>query len=135
LSGAQLEGAILIGNPIESTSLKSTDFDTVTGDYMALKSVDFTDAKISYTALNPMFGDGSVILPEGIKRPCHWASNNLELGSYGPWGPSEDDPFIGRWRGWVEANGGAWPTSPLFDDFKNVIAIPPPPECPLVKDM
>lgn len=53
-----------------------------------------------------LFGDMTVLLPEGVVRPCHWAPI-----------VASDEQFFARWRGWRDARGKAWPPSPAIGDI------------------
>ncbi len=68
-----------------------------------------------------VFADGSVTLPEGMSRPCHWA--DAVLG---------DDAFFARWRGMVEALDivRGW-ESFVPSEHAGVAAIPPYGDCAL----
>jgi uncharacterized protein YjbI with pentapeptide repeats len=134
LSWTEMQGALLTGSEEEPSSLQSTSFKGSDTSLLAIKHVNFSGAKdISQQQINQMFGDTTVIIPDGLHRPCHWAKQDLEFED---WVPETNNSFVAHWRGWVEANGGSWPTSPQFVElFKDVTPIPPPPECPLIKDM
>jgi len=127
LGGIRLKGTLIAGRIDRPTTMKLTDFSGVSFMDMAFKSVDFTGAtSVNNNSLLMAFADKSVIVPIGFNRPCHWAIRNLSSNISIVWKkPRKRDPFIGRWRGWVEHNGGTWPISDFFTDFKDVKAIEP----------
>jgi uncharacterized protein involved in high-affinity Fe2+ transport len=45
----------------------------------AVREVDFGEVPISAEQVNAVFGDDTVILPDGMKRPAHWPDCKLEL--------------------------------------------------------
>ncbi len=154
-TNATLDGALIT---LAASSPKPTNRKlNMDGSRFSIKSLKFTALidvdlstveKINEAELKKAFGDLRAILPPNIKRPCHWASDlftNSDSDIKAVAGkdkldtPKHNDPLIGRWRGWVEANGGAWPTSERFAVFKDVEPIKPLDKngkmCPLIKDM
>lgn len=134
-SYAILEGALFLargsrGGPMQ---LYYTSFKDAILRWAAFSNVDLNSARDNITEkqIQQTFGDASVRLPETMQPPCHWPKIHLTNHKFS----DNRDQFFAHWRGWVEANGGSWPTSKQFDHYKDVTPIPPPPECPLIKDM
>lgn len=100
-----------------------TEVEDVSFHGTALRNVDLTLANGSAFDLSTSFGDGSVILPNGISPPCQWGQPD-EAGKL----PVLDDAeFFGRWRGWWESN----PNNPKWEDtaperYRGHTAIDPP---------
>ncbi len=85
LSEAQMQGAVLLGAQMQGAALRwarmqgadllearmdaSTDLSAATLRGAALRSVDFSDVSISQEQVDSLFGDQTVILPEGLTRP------------------------------------------------------------------
>ena len=63
--------------------------------------------------MDAAFGDGSALLPDGIKRPKHWRFENLN-----------NDAYYGRFRNWIESRPRPWPHTSVFDYWANVEPIP-----------
>lgn len=131
----ELNGSLFAGAPDKLMLLQETNLQA-DQSYAAWRFVDFTGVlNLTPSALAHSFGDGTVVLPKSIPRPCHWTAMPLQSTVEDKFAlPAADDPYIGRWRGWVEANGGDWPTSPRFEDYKDVAPIAPPENCPLIAD-
>jgi len=78
LSAAQLQGADLIEAQLQGADLSGAQFDagtdlsaaTLRG--AALRSVDFTDVPQIAAHLEWLFGDSTMILPEGVARPARF---------------------------------------------------------------
>lgn len=144
LSYVQMEGALVtryadnvrVLPALSQTPLESRFLVAAKTKWVAVKDIKLTGAYFLPSQIRQTFGDASTILPQYIPRPCHWSDQKLTTGvKFWSGVPFDTDPFIGRWRGWVEANGGTWPTSPRFNNFKDVTAIPPPSRCPLVAEI
>ena len=73
----------------DQTSLELADFSNC-----GFKHVDFSYSCISIDQIFSAFGDGSVLLPDGVDRPKHWPEQSFRL--YG------DDDFTTQWRKWQE---------------------------------
>ena len=134
---AKMKGVLLAGTHKKDSLLLHTNFNSAITDLLAMKYVDMTGVKnIMQKQINTMFGDGTVKILKGRERPCHWGKKDLKTEAMEKFGaPDENDAFIGRWRWWVEANSGVWPTSKRFANFENVKAIKPPKRCPLIVEM
>ncbi|MFM2356124.1 MAG: secreted effector protein PipB2, partial [Pseudomonadota bacterium] len=100
LAGARLEGAVLSWARLEGADLSGARLDdrTLLTDATlrgaSVRSVDWQNVSLSPDQILSMFGDGSVILPGGVKPgeqgwPEHWPER--ELG----WGEFEEE-----WRKW-----------------------------------
>ncbi|MEM6742366.1 MAG: pentapeptide repeat-containing protein, partial [Pseudomonadota bacterium] len=118
LRGARMEGAVLYEVRMEGafllealfghsliwyTSMKSALISHVTFDGAGLMSADFSNSfyvepVASRTTFLSAFGDGSVLLPEGVAAPAHWPEESLTKSA-----------FLARWRGWRESRGLPWP--------------------------
>ena len=74
LSEAQLQGANLFGAKLQGADLSEAQFDAATDlsgatfRGAALRSVDFTDVPQIADHLEELFGDSTVILPDGVTR-------------------------------------------------------------------
>jgi len=120
----------------ELISIADTSFENSSFEMTAFYCVNISGTKIKQQQLNTAFGDKSVRRPANTSLPCHWYKGNRASRLHWIFStPKPNDPFIGRWRGWVEANGGVWPTSQRFSKFKDVVAVSPPENCDLIKDM
>lgn len=67
------------------------------------------------------FGDGSVKLPDTIKRPAQWVDEELD-----------DDNYNGHLRGWLEKGNIAWVSTSNLS--QTVLPIPPKENCDWTKD-
>ena len=133
--------------------LEGANFSRASTFGVAFRAINLRVTNLTAEQLAVAFGDASATLPEGMARPCHWGAETLEVSNtppadrevsilYDTWDgsfrQSLSGPYIARWHGWVEANGGEWPISSafnIFPDYADVEAIPPPPECPLIRDI
>jgi uncharacterized protein YjbI with pentapeptide repeats len=85
LSGTGMEGANLGGARMEGVFLWKARMDSFTSltaaifQGAAVREVDFGEVPISAEQVNAVFGDDTVILPDGMKRPAHWPDCKLEL--------------------------------------------------------
>jgi uncharacterized protein YjbI with pentapeptide repeats len=92
LVGAQMQGADLEDAQMQGTDLRLTAFDSKTNFRSAslrgavLRLVDLSAVAFDAAILDGSFGDGSVTLPEGMKRPEGWAAEELD-----------DAAFFDRW--------------------------------------
>lgn len=97
LAGTRLEGANLFGARLEGADLAEARLDETTdlraADFSAsaLRKVDLSSVAITQEQINAGFGDGSVTLPDGINRPGHWPTQELE------W-----EQFNEEWRRWAD---------------------------------
>jgi uncharacterized protein YjbI with pentapeptide repeats len=88
LSSAQMQGADLWGAGMEGASLIGTKFDAKTRfrpaslHGAALRGVDLSGVAFDAAILDGSFGDGSVTLPEGMKRPAGWAAEVLDNAAF-----------------------------------------------------
>lgn len=99
-----------------------TDFGRAVLFGAALRTMDLSQAVLDGPdGLAHVFADGSVILPDGWLRPCHWADEVLD-----------DTTFFGRWRGMIEALGivRSW-DSFVPPRYSEVPALPMPEGCRL----
>ena len=90
LSKARIEGANLIAARMD----EKTDFSDAVVRYAAMKWEDKKTVTLSQTQAESLFGDGSVILPEGIDRPGHWPVEDLDWPE-----------FYNRWHAWQVREG------------------------------
>ncbi len=73
LWGAHLKGAYLMGAHLEGAHLRGA----------RLQNTDLSSCKnLTQAQIDAAFGDGSVILPEGIKRPKHWPQGKLDDATF-----------------------------------------------------
>ncbi len=92
LAGANLEKAFVSGYADRPLELAHADLSDTNWSAAALRHTDLTGATMnSRTDLRNSFGDGTVILPANVERPCQWSNEVLD-----------DHEFFGRWRGWVD---------------------------------
>jgi uncharacterized protein YjbI with pentapeptide repeats len=116
-NGANLETTKLFGETLKAITMRDPNSDA-TFDYSALRSAKLDDQDLArLRGVNSTFGDASVTLPAGFFRPCQWGREDE--------GPLSDVQYFGRWRGWIEDQGGFT----FDDDFENHPSIPPPAEC------
>lgn len=123
VSGASFANANLASLMLDHTGdfwFGPTDFTDARLLWVAFRNADMSQARFSGDeALPHTFGDGSVSLPEGMARPCHWADDVLD-----------DVAFHARWRGLTLATNlrPSWRgmADPAFDDVEPVL---PPPDC------
>lgn len=100
LDGAQMQGADLRGAQMQGADLREAQMDSATAfktampQGAALKAADYTSVDIRQEQVDVMFGDGSVILPDGLTRPDDWPPENLER-----------QEFYGRWHAWQKERG------------------------------
>jgi hypothetical protein len=85
LRQAQLEGADLT----EARFDEKTEFAEAVFQYAAVKSCDLSRSSVKQDQVSTMFGDGSVTLPDGIKRPAHWPPGKIDWPDFGS-----------EWRKW-----------------------------------
>ncbi len=72
----------------------ATLLEEVTFDGAAFRSIDLGDVKITQDQVNAAYADGSVTLPQGMKRPAHWPTWVVQ--------DSEEQSFddeLENWRG------------------------------------
>ena len=104
LRGAQLQGADLGVAHLQGANLgvaqfdDATDLTAATFQGAAVRSVDFTTIPQIARHLADMFGDASVLLPDGVDRPAHWPDFELDY-----------DKFETEWRKWQADPGGYVP--------------------------
>ena len=109
LTGASLEGADLAAARMDEARLQEADM-----SYASLRRADLSKAQgLTQEQINAAFGDGSVLLPDGIDRPQHWRPEALT-----------DEAYYGRFNGWVRSRRQPWPYLPVFDYWANVDTIP-----------
>ncbi len=127
LRRADLTGALLTGSPQNPMQLASKRLIEAIFNNAAVNQIIFDAPLAGETiGLAMAFGDDTVLRPKSMERPCHWAQGELKTRVFLYFRPPPANaPFIGRWRGWVEHNGGSWPTSEQFAKFKDVVAIKP----------
>lgn len=105
LKHAEMQGADLISAQLLGADLRYAEFDKETNLTVALlrgaavSDLDFTDVSIEPEQLQKMFGDASVILPDGHgpeheNWPEHWSKKTLE------W-----DEFETQWRAFQHSIG------------------------------
>jgi hypothetical protein len=102
LRGARMEGANLYVARMEGANLRGArmegaeNLDTALLRGAALGNLDWSGVRVSQAQVDGTFGDGSVILPEGIIRPAHWPEWALPpMGEHGfgtQWRKWRDDP-------------------------------------------
>lgn len=98
LSDVEFKATRLAGTAEAPLSFYGTRISNVRFPGSALRYADFSGTK--NLDFRNSFGDGSVILPDGVARPCQWASAGEVLS---------DRDYWARWRGWLES-------SPLKDN-------------------
>lgn len=104
LRGADLEKADLrMANLGEAILSANTKFMGADFRGAALRYVDFTNLPFVMTHLDEMFGDSSVILPNGVRSdgkdwPKHWSKLNME-----------PEQFDDEWRKWLDDPEGYVP--------------------------
>ncbi len=92
LWGAQLQGANLGGAQFDA----ETSLTTATLRGAVVREFDFTTLPEIAEHLEDMFGDVSVIRPEGVQKPDHWLD-------------TKDDPeFFDQWRAWQATLPSGW---------------------------
>lgn len=99
LKAVRMDEAILEGAVLTGASLRAADLSRTHG--LAQGQVDAA------------FGDGSVLLPDGISRPDHWPSE-----------PLNDKAYYGRFRNWIELQRRPWPHALVFAYWETVESIP-----------
>ncbi len=88
LCEVRMEGADLTLARMEGADLSWVHFDENTAfhraDFQAAfwKEVTLLNVHLSQDQINASFGDGSVILPEGLERPAHWPKETVETVEY-----------------------------------------------------
>ena len=101
LRAAWMEGADLSGTRMDGADLREARMDSRTSlagatlRGAAARDVDWAAVPIGQDQIASMFGDASVILPEGLTRPGHWPDWALPLYEH-------DNPndFDTQWRLW-----------------------------------
>ena len=95
MEGADLRFARMEGADLNAARFsESTDFTAAVVQYAAVKSAPILGEGVDQDLVNSLYGNGSVVLPEGITRPAHWPEEVL--------GWSE---FREKWREWQRAQG------------------------------
>ncbi|MBL3596585.1 pentapeptide repeat-containing protein [Rhodovulum sulfidophilum] len=122
---ANLSRSFLTGAPTESLLLQLTNLAAAENNGGAVRFADLRGAVFDEeTDFRNAFMDGSVQVSDGFRQqmadPCQWHADTLS-----------DEEFFGRWRGWIEATGGASSDWPLVapSGWLEVRAIPPPEGC------
>ncbi|WP_375554028.1 pentapeptide repeat-containing protein [Roseovarius mucosus] len=78
LSAARLSCANLSNARMDRrTELLATSF-----NHVVLRNASYSDVDISANQVSTAFGDASVSLPIGVKRPAHWPRWELDYGSF-----------------------------------------------------
>jgi uncharacterized protein YjbI with pentapeptide repeats len=92
MAGTQLQGALLIRAQLQGADLRkaqmdhATFFSATTLRGACVWSLDCTKVPYILDHLEDIFGDASVILPDGVTRPAHWLDYEAELGDFEiPW--------------------------------------------------
>ncbi|MBT0957157.1 pentapeptide repeat-containing protein [Alphaproteobacteria bacterium KMM 3653] len=92
LQGADLRRAKLVRADLSDAKVDSaTDFRSADLTGAFIEDVDLSEVTITQEQACSMFGDASVILPEGIKRPAHWPEWDME------W-----DDLRDQWKIWTD---------------------------------
>ena len=117
LEGAKLSFARLLGKPgepLDLTAIASLSASLWTSS--ALRDADLEGVNMAdLREFEKSFGDGSVVLPDGMPRPPGWCAAVLS-----------DSEYFGRWRGFLDPKGDK-----EYDDyFNNFPAIPRSVPCP-----
>lgn len=119
-TGADLTRAYIEGWP--DLWAARTDFEDARLVGTALRRLDLSNATIPARRLALTFADGSVTLPEGMDRPCHWSSDVLD-----------DAEFFARWRGVINrlARGDSWSSMPppVYEKYQDIAPIRPRRDC------
>ncbi|WP_425091789.1 pentapeptide repeat-containing protein [Tropicimonas sp. S265A] len=123
ISNAQFVGAYLTGVLLDHDGafwFGRTDFTNAQLEWVAFRNADMSQAIFDGPdALAYTFGDGSVTLPEGMPRPCHWVEDVLA-----------DTAFYAHWRGLTLAtNLQPFWVGMADSAFDDVVPTPPPAEC------
>ena len=99
LGDARMEGASLWRARMEGANLRGARMDTDTSLLAAtlrgaaMRDVDYTDVSWAQSQIDTMFGDRTVILPEGLNYPAHWSKWNLDYATFQiEWREWRDDP-------------------------------------------
>ncbi|MDE0128697.1 MAG: pentapeptide repeat-containing protein [Gammaproteobacteria bacterium] len=110
LTEAKLEAADLRSVRMDEATLCDTDMTCA-----SLKDADLSKSQcLTQEQVDAAFGDGSVSLPEGIRRPEHWRSEDLT-----------DAAYYGRFRSWIKSLPlRSWPHASVFSAWENVEQIP-----------
>ena len=94
-----MEGADLWKAQMEGSKLWQVQMNASTGlpgavlRGASVKYVDYTAIPVSQEQIDQMFGDGSVKLPEDLRRPAHWPKAVLDWGAFDQeWRKWRDDP-------------------------------------------
>ncbi|MFZ1468299.1 MAG: pentapeptide repeat-containing protein, partial [Paracoccaceae bacterium] len=105
LTNARMEGACLTLAMIEGTDFRRVRMEGADLNFARMdgrtilygavfqgsgaRDVNYSNVRVTADQITSMFGDGSVILPEGMARPAHWPEGKLD------W-----DDFQTEWRNW-----------------------------------
>ena len=109
LKEARLEAADLRAARMDEANLREADMTRA-----SLKSADLSQVKgLVQEQLDVAFGDGSVLLPDGVDRPGHWRHESLN-----------DNAYYGRFRSWIESQSRPWPHAPVYKHWSDVEPIP-----------
>lgn len=96
LDDADLTYSLISGTPEQMNVLHSTNLSAAKNDGGAFRWVDLRSIVRDLPPdLRNSFGDGSVLLPKDIDRPCQWGDEDTVFAT--------DVEFFGRWRGWLES--------------------------------
>ena len=122
LSGGKEFPLVLVLADLQNTAFPGTAFRNALFEVDADGdgTVDLSAGIDADTDVSTSFGDGSVVLPEGIARPCQWAGEAEIL---------DDAEYYGRWLGWLNAEDpNVFPSLVEFA-IDDVEPIPPPEGC------
>lgn len=104
MAGAVLREAWMEGANLEMAWMEAADLrgarmnekTILTGAitrFAAVNSIDLSRVNITQEQVNAMFGDASVVLPNGIERPRHWPDTRLNPRSFqSEWQLYKSDP-------------------------------------------
>lgn len=83
-----LSGTTMIGVYLDRSTLSGVSMDEATKLFpnqireAGLKNVDLSDFALSQVDLEAVLGDASVVIPEELRRPWHWPSDDLSWGHF-----------------------------------------------------
>ena len=100
---AKMQNADLRWSNLQKTQLRRAELQDANFVHADLENAaaienDFSETNILQNQINSMFGDASVILPEGIIRPAHWATEKLDVFTY-----------LERWHEWLKSRASTPP--------------------------